>query len=187
MTAPLISSQRCLDPAKVLRKACRFRVFIVRAMELELRGRRYRTLLDGHHNLAAAKMRGVAPTWRGPSNRTRQVMRELSTEAFARMLINNLTDSDWYFVESGEVVQELLGCEKEAPWRPVSGAIIFQQAPNRIACLFACYRLGRRPFFAIFVSLARDPHGPIPVPPTDFPKGNVAIQVGVVAHSRYLE
>lgn len=113
MTAALISSQRYLDPDKVLHKAGRFRVFIVRTVEMELRGRRYRILLDGHHNLAAAKMRGVVPTWRGPSNRTRQVLRELGADAFARMLINNLTDSDWYFVESGDVVQELLGVERK--------------------------------------------------------------------------
>ncbi|WYX32143.1 hypothetical protein WJ976_12855 [Achromobacter denitrificans] len=113
MTAPLISSQRYLNTAKVLHKASRFQVFVVRTLEIELRGRRYRILLDGHHNLVAAKVRGVAPTWRGPSNRTRQVMRELGAEVFARTLINNLTDSDWYFVESGDVVQELLGIERK--------------------------------------------------------------------------
>jgi hypothetical protein len=112
MTAPLISSQRYLDAAKVLRKASRFQVFVVRTTEVEMRGRRYRILLDGHHNLAAAKMCGVAPTWRGPSNRTLTVMRALGNEAFSRALINNLTDSDWYFVESGEVVQELLDVER---------------------------------------------------------------------------
>lgn len=112
MTAPLISSQRYLDPHKVLRKATRFQVFVVRTAEVELRGRRYRILLDGHHNLAAAKMRGVAPTWRGAPNKLLRIMRGAGAEAFARMLINNLTDSDWYFVESGEVVQELLGVER---------------------------------------------------------------------------
>lgn len=114
MTTPLISSQRYLDTAKVLHKVNFFQVFVVRTLEIELRGRCYRVLLDGHHNLAAAKMRSVAPTWRGPSNRTLQVMREMGPEAFARMLINSLTDSDWFFVESGEVVQELLGVEREA-------------------------------------------------------------------------
>ncbi len=112
MTAPLISSQRHLDPHKVLRKATRFQVFVVRTTEIELRGRLYRILLDGHHNLEAAKMLQVDPSWRGPSNKTRRVMRQMGAEAFARMLINNLTDSDWYFVESGEVVQELLDVER---------------------------------------------------------------------------
>lgn len=85
MTAPLISSQRYLEPNKVLCKATRFRVFIVRTAEVELRGRRYRILLDGHNNLVAAKMRGVAAIWRAPSNRTLTAMRELGDEAFARV------------------------------------------------------------------------------------------------------
>lgn len=112
MSAPLISSQRFLDTDKVLYKVGRFRVFIVRTVPVVLRGRQYRILLDGHHNLAAAKVCGVAPTWRGPSNRTLHVMREMGPEAFARLLINNLTDSHWYYVESGEVVPELLRAER---------------------------------------------------------------------------
>ncbi|MGO4398425.1 hypothetical protein [Achromobacter sp. PAB15] len=114
MTAPLISSQRHLDPDKVRHKAGHFQVFIVRTVEMQLRGRSYRILLDGHHNLAAAKLRRVEPTWRGPSSKLVRIMREMEAQAFARMLINNLTDSEWYFVESGEVVQELLGFEREA-------------------------------------------------------------------------
>lgn len=115
MTAPLISSQRHLDPHKVLHKAVHFDVFVVRTLETELRGRRYRILLDGHHNQAAARIRGVEPDWRGPSNKTRRIMRQMGVKAFARTLINNLTDSDWYFVDSGEVVQELLGLERDTP------------------------------------------------------------------------
>ncbi len=114
MTAPLISSQRHLDPHKVLYKAAHFDVFVVRTLEVELRGRRYRILLDGHHNLAAARMRGVDPDWRGPSNKTVRAIRQLGAAGLARMLINNLTDAEWYFVESGEVVRELLGVEMEA-------------------------------------------------------------------------
>ena len=30
----------------------------------------------------------------------------------AEMLINNLTDSDWYYVDTGAVVSELLGIER---------------------------------------------------------------------------
>ncbi|WP_069267367.1 hypothetical protein [Paraburkholderia nodosa] len=106
--APLISSQRFLDPAKVADKAGRFRVFIVRVAELELRGRRYRILVDGHHTLAAARAAGVSPTWRGPPAKWQRIQRATPPADFERFLINNLTDSDWYFVETGEVVRELL-------------------------------------------------------------------------------
>ena len=111
MTAPLISSQRYLDPHKVLHKATNFHVFIVRTLEIELRGCKYRILLDGHHNLAAARMRGVEPDWRGPSNKTTRALRQKGAADLARVLINNLTDADWYFVDTGKVVQELLGFE----------------------------------------------------------------------------
>ncbi|QGZ56697.1 hypothetical protein [Paraburkholderia acidiphila] len=109
--APLISSQRFLDPAKVADKAARFRVFIVRVAELELRGRRYRLVVDGHHNLAAARAAGVEPTWRGPPAKWERIRRAAPPADFERFLINNLTDSDWYFVDTGEVVTELLDYE----------------------------------------------------------------------------
>lgn len=114
MTAPLISSQRHLDLRLVERKACTFRKFVVSTLETKLRGNTYRVLLDGHHNLAAAKLAGVEPTWRGPSNKMRRIMAGMSSADFERMLINNLTDSDWYFVDTGAVVPELLGVEREA-------------------------------------------------------------------------
>ncbi|MBF8177698.1 tudor domain-containing protein [Herminiimonas contaminans] len=107
MSAPLISSQRHLDHAIVERKASRFQVFVVRTMDVELRGKAYRVLLDGHHNLAAAKLAGVEPTWRGPSAKTKRVRTQMPSGAFENMLINNLTDADWYYVDSGEVVSEL--------------------------------------------------------------------------------
>jgi hypothetical protein len=106
--APLISSQRFLDRARVADKARRFRVFIVRTAELELRGRRYRVLVDGHHNLAAARAAAIEPTWRGPPAKWLRIQRETPPADFERFLINNLTDSDWYFVDTGEVVTELL-------------------------------------------------------------------------------
>lgn len=109
MTAPLVSSQRFLDPVLVARKAAAFKVFVVRTMEVDLRGRSYRILLDGHHNLAAARLAGVDPKWRGPSIKILRIRADMPTDAFERFLINNLTDSDWYYVETGEVVQELLG------------------------------------------------------------------------------
>lgn len=112
--APLISSQRYLDLQLVERKVRTFRVFVVSTLETQLRGRTYRVLLDGHHNLAAARQAGVEPTWRGPSNKMRRIMASMSPVDFELMLINNLTDSDWYFVEIGAVVPELLGVELEA-------------------------------------------------------------------------
>lgn len=109
MNAPLISSQRFVDPRKVARKAATFKVFVVRAMNIDLLGRQYRVLLDGHHNLAAARLAGVEPAWRGPSRKTRRIQDSMSSADFERLMINNLTDSDWYYVETGEVVRELLG------------------------------------------------------------------------------
>ena len=106
--APLISSQRHLDPARVADKAARFRVFIVRVADVTLRGKRYRLLIDGHHNLAAARAAGVEPTWRGPAAKWSRIQRSMPPAAFERFLINNLTDSDYYFVDTGEAVDELL-------------------------------------------------------------------------------
>ncbi len=112
--APLISSQRYLNPALVGHKARNFKVFIARTTEVELRGKRYRILLDGHHNLAAAKLVGVEQTWRGPAIKLERIMRAMSPDKLAAMLINNLTDSDWYYVDTGEVVSELLTVERAA-------------------------------------------------------------------------
>lgn len=109
--APLISSQRFLNHAMVARKALTFKVFVVSTVEIELRGQMYRILADGHHNLAASRMAGVEPTWRGPSRKLQRVMRGMSAAELAHFLINNLTDSDWYFVDTGKVVTELLGIE----------------------------------------------------------------------------
>ena len=72
------------------------------------------SLADGHHNLAAAKLAGVEPTWRGPSRKLQRVMQSMGPARSAEMLINNLTDSDWYYVDSGEIVTELLGIERMA-------------------------------------------------------------------------
>lgn len=113
-TAPLISSQRYLNDAKVAHKARTFRVFVVRTVAVQLRGTRYRVLLDGHHNLAAAQLAGVEPTWRGPSLKTQRVMRSMGPALFAQMLINNLADADWYDVATGLVVPDLLGTERTA-------------------------------------------------------------------------
>lgn len=110
----LISSQRYLDPSKVRHKARTFKVFVVNTLDVELRGVLYRVLTDGHHNLAAARLIGATPTWRGPSRKLQRIMKDMGPARFAAMLINNLTDSDWYYVETGEVVPELLGLERSA-------------------------------------------------------------------------
>ena len=109
---PLISSQRHLDPRKVAFKIANFKTFIVHVAEVELRCQPYRLLIDGHHNYAAAKALGVEPTWRGPTAKWERTQRSLPPEVFERMLINNLTDSDYYYVETGEVVTELLGVQR---------------------------------------------------------------------------
>lgn len=110
----LISSQRHLDRAIVARKAATFQVFVVNVIEVTLRGRPYRVLVDGHHNLAAASLAGVEPTWRGAPKKLQRIMANTSAMDFERFLINNLTDSDWYEVETGVVVPELLGIERRA-------------------------------------------------------------------------
>jgi ribosomal protein S4E len=51
---PLISSQRYLNPDVINRKAAKFKVFVVRTVNMEIRGKHYRVLLDGHHNLEGA-------------------------------------------------------------------------------------------------------------------------------------
>lgn len=112
--APLISSQRFLDEQLVVEKASTFSVFIVRVAEVTLRGKSYRILTDGHHNLAAARRAGVEPTWRGPSTKWRRIQAKADRARFEAFLINNLTDSDWYFVDTGEVVSELLPAALEA-------------------------------------------------------------------------
>lgn len=105
---PLISSQRYLNRETVIRKAATFKVFVVKTLDMELRGKQYRILLDGHHNLAAALLAGVEPMWKGPPPKFERIMRRMSADNFAAFMINNLTDSDWYFHDSGEVVTDLL-------------------------------------------------------------------------------
>ncbi|WP_426618315.1 hypothetical protein ACP3TY_19910 [Pseudomonas rustica] len=105
---PLISSQRYLNPDVINRKAAKFKVFVVRTVDMAIRGKHYRVLLDGHHNLAAARLVGAEPTWKGPTPKFERIMRSMSADRFAAFMINNLTDSDWYFHDTGEVVADLL-------------------------------------------------------------------------------
>lgn len=112
MSPPLISSQRYLNLDAVFRKAKNFKVFIVRTVDVELRGTTYRLLLDGHHNLAAAKIVGVEPTWKGPPPKFERIMKRMPADEFAALMINNLTDSDWYFHDTGQVAAELLAPQR---------------------------------------------------------------------------
>jgi len=105
---PLISSQRYLNHETVHRKATTFKQFIVSTVTVELLGVAYRVLIDGHHNLAAAKLAGVEPTWRGPSPKMQRFIKRSTKDDVVRFFINNLTDSDWYFMDTGQVVPELL-------------------------------------------------------------------------------
>ena len=105
---PLISSQRYLNRQVIIRKATKFKVFVVRTVDLKMRSRIYRIILDGHHNLAAARLIGAEPTWKGPPPKFQRIMKSMPPESFVAFMINNLTDSDWYFHETGQVVEELL-------------------------------------------------------------------------------
>ena len=110
MNHPIISSQRFLDQATIDRKAAsRGRSFVVRLADLPMRGKRYRVMVDGHHNFAVAKRLGVEPVFKGPSRRFSRIIQKMGEEKAGNWLANNLTDSDWYFVDTGEVVADLLG------------------------------------------------------------------------------
>lgn len=104
---PLISCQRHLDETKVWHKAETFRVFVVRVLECTLRGKRYRLMMDGHHSYAAAKLKGVEPTFSGPRNKFMRHLNKMSPRQREAFLINNLTDCPHYYVETGEIVEEL--------------------------------------------------------------------------------
>lgn len=108
---PLISSQRYLNRDVVARKAGNFKVFIVPAVDLELRGILYRVIVDGHHNLATARLLGAEPKWKGAPPQLERIMKSMPASDFAAFMINNLTDSDWYVYDTGRVVEELLGAE----------------------------------------------------------------------------
>lgn len=107
-TPPLISSQRYLNRDVIAKKAAKFKVFVVRTIDVDMRGKVYRIILDGHHNLAAARLIGAAPTWKGPPPKFERLMKGMTTEKFSAFMINNLTDSDWYFHDTGQVVEDLL-------------------------------------------------------------------------------
>ncbi|MDP4557912.1 chromosome partitioning protein ParB [Halomonas meridiana] len=104
---PLISTQRYLNDAVIKRKAETFKVFVVRVHECTLRGKRYRFLMDGHHNYAAANLRGVEPTFTGPGAKFLRHLNKMTPRQQEAFFINNLTDCPHYYVETGEIVEEL--------------------------------------------------------------------------------
>ncbi|EAA8256808.1 TPA: chromosome partitioning protein ParB [Escherichia coli] len=104
----LISSQRYLDKAKVAERAIRFKRFIVSVYPVILRGQQYTILMDGHHNYAAAMLAGVDPDYRPIGKKVMKIISTLSEQEREAFFINNVTDSDYYFVENGQVVKELL-------------------------------------------------------------------------------
>ncbi|HFK2693675.1 TPA: chromosome partitioning protein ParB [Kluyvera ascorbata] len=104
----LISSQRFLDEAKVADKASRFKRFIVSVYPIVMRGVQYTILMDGHHNYAAAKLAGVEPDYRPITKKVLRIIGGMSEREREAFFINNVTDSNYYFVETGEVVHELV-------------------------------------------------------------------------------
>lgn len=105
---PLISSQRYLNSAKVEDRASRFKRFIVVVYPVVLRGVQYTILMDGHHNYAAAKVAGVKPDFRAAPKKLEKILKDLSEREREALFINNITDSNFYYVESGETVEELV-------------------------------------------------------------------------------
>ncbi|MDI5805937.1 chromosome partitioning protein ParB, partial [Salmonella enterica subsp. enterica serovar Kentucky] len=104
----LISSQRYLDKAKVNDRAARFKRFIVSVYPIVLRGQQYTILMDVHHNYAAAKLAGIEPDYRPVTKKVQRILGEMSGREREAVFINNVTDSNYYFVETGEVVHELV-------------------------------------------------------------------------------
>ena len=103
----LISSRRYLDRKKVVDKALRFKLFRISVYPVVLRGVQYTVLMDGHHNLAAAKLAGVEPVYIGPPKKIVKIFSKMTQREIEVMLINNVTDCDYYFVDTGEVVEHL--------------------------------------------------------------------------------
>lgn len=104
----LISSQRYLNMNIVSERAVRFKSFVVNVYPVVLRGVQYTIIMDGHHNYAAAKLAGVEPDYRPITKKVLRILRDMSEREREAFFINNVTDSNYYFVETGEVVNELV-------------------------------------------------------------------------------
>lgn len=103
----LISSQRYLNQAIVAERAVKFKRFVVNVFPVVLRGTQYTILMDGHHNFAAAKLAGIEPDFRPVSKKLMKIIKGMTDQEIEAFFINNVTDSDYYFVDSGEVVEAL--------------------------------------------------------------------------------
>lgn len=104
----LISSQLYLNRKIVNGRVQRFKRFIVSVHPIILRGVQYTILMDGHHNYAAAKIAGVEPDYRPIPKKVLRILGEMSEREREAFFINNITDSHYYYVATGEVVQELV-------------------------------------------------------------------------------
>ncbi|MEB7922358.1 chromosome partitioning protein ParB [Atlantibacter hermannii] len=104
----LISSQRYLDMGKVNDRVARFKRFIVCVYPVVLRGVQYTILMDGHHNYAAAKLVGVEPDYRPITKKVLRILKDMPEREREAFFINNVTDSNYYYVDNGEVVTDLL-------------------------------------------------------------------------------
>ncbi|HDS7795538.1 TPA: chromosome partitioning protein ParB [Raoultella ornithinolytica] len=104
----LISSQRYLNMDIVNERGQRFKRFIVNVHPVVLRGVQYTILMDGHHNYAAAKLAGIEPDYRPAGKKVMKIINGMSPREQEALFINNVTDSNYYYVETGEVVKELL-------------------------------------------------------------------------------
>lgn len=104
----LISSQRYLNMDIVNDRASRFKRFVVNVYPAVLRGTQYTIIMDGHHNYAAAKIAGVEPDYRPIGKKVMKILSGMSAKEQEALLINNVTDSHYYIVETGEVVNALL-------------------------------------------------------------------------------
>lgn len=105
---PLISCQKHLDMNVVRKKMAHFQVFVVRVHDVELRGKRYLLVVDGHHNLAAALLSGKPIKWKEPPRKYQNIMKKYTTSELEHFLIQNVTDSPHFYVATGDVVGELL-------------------------------------------------------------------------------
>lgn len=104
----LISSQRYLDMDKVNDRAVRFKSFIVNVYPVVLRGVQYTIIMDGHHNFAAARLAGIEPDFRPIGKKAKRILDSIPDREREAFLINNITDSNYYCVDNGEVITNLL-------------------------------------------------------------------------------
>ncbi|WP_316393089.1 chromosome partitioning protein ParB [Citrobacter farmeri] len=104
----LISSQLYLNMEIVNGRVQRFKRFVVNVHPIVLRGIQYTILMDGHHNYAAAKIAGVEPDYRPITKKVLRILDEMSEREREAFFINNITDSHYYYVATGEVVHELV-------------------------------------------------------------------------------